>query len=166
MRDGKGRVDRTVYLTETTIHALQAYLQVRGFGFSEHVFLYRNAPLKKDLLRANLQYAGEAVGVKVYPHRLRHTCATQLLNAGCKVTSIQRFLGHKKLSTTMVYTKAHDQTVADDYFLAMQKVERNLDDSVVKVQANRLELVKKLELPELCFEERLEITKQLKLYHS
>lgn len=161
VRDGKGRVDRTVYLTETTIQALQDYLQVRGMGFSEHVFLYRNAPLKKDLLRANLGYAGESVGVKVYPHRLRHTCATQLLNAGCKVTSIQRFLGHKKLSTTMVYAKAHDQTVADDYFAAMQRVELNLDE-VVKVQHNWTELVHKLELPELCYEERIQAIRELK----
>ncbi len=162
VRDGKGRVDRTVYLTETTIQALQEYLQVRGIGFSEHVFLYRNAPLKKDLLRANLGYVGQAVGVKVYPHRLRHTCATQLLNAGCKVTSIQRFLGHKKLSTTMVYAKAHDQSVADDYFLAMEKVEQNLLDEVVKVQIDWRLLVQRLEVQELAFEERRGIAGQLK----
>ena len=47
---------------------------------------------------------------------------TQLLNAGCRVTSIRRFLRHKKLNTTMIYARAHDQTVADDYFAAMQRV--------------------------------------------
>jgi integrase/recombinase XerD len=161
VRDGKGRVDRTVYLTETAIQALQAYLQVRGVGFSEHVFLFRNAPLKKDLIRDNLKYAGQAVGVKVYPHRLRHTCATQLLNAGCKVTSIQRFLGHKKLSTTMVYAKAHDQTVAHDFFSAMQKIERNLCNDVKVQEPDWMELVQKLEVPELGFEERLKVVKQL-----
>ena len=143
VRDGKGRKDRTVYLTDTTIHALQEYLAVRGEGSGDHVFLYRNAPfLKKDLIRAQLKYAGERISVKVFPHRLRHTCATQLLNAGCKVTSIQRFLGHKKLSSTMIYARAHDQTVAEDYFAAMQRVEERLqivpepkqktDDEVVK----------------------------------
>jgi len=71
-------------------------------------------------IRARIQVAGEAVGAKVYPHRLRHTCATQLLNAGCRITSIQRFLGHKKLNTTMIYAKARDQTVADDYYAAMR----------------------------------------------
>jgi integrase len=91
VRNGKGNKDRTIYLTETVIHALQEYLAVRGEGSGDHVFLYRNAPLRKDLIRAQLKYAGERVGVKVYPHRIRHTCATQLLNAGCRVTSIQRF---------------------------------------------------------------------------
>jgi site-specific recombinase XerD len=79
-----------------------------------------------------MQIAGEAVGVKVYPHRLRHTCATQLLNAGCRVTSIQKFLGHKKLNTTMIYAKAHDQTVADDYYAAMGRIEQRLEIVPVK----------------------------------
>jgi hypothetical protein len=153
---------------------LQEYLKVRGEGSGDHVFLFRNAPLKKDLIRAQLKYAGERVGVKVFPHRLRHTCATQLLNAGCRVTSIQRFLGHKELSSTMVYARAHDQTVAEDYFAAMERVEQRLDiipepeqetkDEVVKVQepAKVLQLIERLEIPELCFEERLDITLQLR----
>lgn len=174
VRDGKGKKDRTVYLTETAIRALQEYLQVRGEGSGDHVFLYCNAPLRKDLIRAQLKYAGERVGVKVFPHRLRHTCATQLLNAGCRVTSIQRFLGHKELSSTMVYARAHDQTVAEDYFAAMQRVEERLEivsepkqeinDEVVKVQDQTqvFELIERLELPELSYKERLDIAAQLR----
>ena len=67
------------------------------------------------------------MAVTVYPHRLRHTCATQLLNAGCRVTSIQKFLGHKRLNSTMIYARVHDQTVADDYYSAMERVEQRLD---------------------------------------
>jgi integrase/recombinase XerC len=172
VRNGKGKKDRTVYLTETAIQALQAYLAVRGEGSGDHVFLYRNAPLSKDLIRCRLKIAGKHIGVKVYPHRLRHTCATQLLNAGCRVTSIQRFLGHRDLSSTMVYARAHDQTVAEDYFAAMQRVEQRLeivpaqqkDIEVVKVQEPEklIHIIQQLELPELCFEERLNITRQLR----
>ncbi|MBK6645472.1 MAG: tyrosine-type recombinase/integrase [Anaerolineales bacterium] len=179
VRDGKGKKDRTIYLTETAIHALQEYLKVRGEGSGDHVFLYRNAPLKKDLIRAQLKYAGERVGVKVFPHRLRHTCATQLLNAGCRITSIQRFLGHKELSSTMVYARAHDQTVADDYFAAMERVEQRLEIvseqekeyEIVKVQEpdpstrsgqELFQLIERLELPQLCDEERLHIATQLR----
>jgi site-specific recombinase XerD len=43
----------------------------------------------------------------------------QLLNAGCRITSIQKFLGHKRLNTTLVYARAHDQTVAENYCTAM-----------------------------------------------
>jgi integrase/recombinase XerC len=174
LRDGKLRKDRTVYLAETAIHALQEYLAVRGDGSGDHVFLYRNAPLRKDIIRDHLKYAGERMGVKVYPHRLRHTCATQLLNAGCRITSIQRLLGHKKLNTTMIYARAHDQTVADDYFAAMQRIEQRLKiasgDSteekyeIIKVQTwtRALELTEQLALPQLCLEERLSIVAGLR----
>jgi integrase/recombinase XerD len=165
VRDGKGRKDRTVYLTETSIQAVQDYLAVRGEGSGDHVFLYRNAPLKKDLIRAQLKYAGEKAEVKVYPHRLRHTCATQLLNAGCRVTSIQRFLGHRELSSTMVYARAHDQNVADDYFSAMSRVERRLDivpRDDVEGERQVLGWIEKLTLPELAYGERLEIARGLR----
>jgi len=74
----------------------------------------------------SLRQQGEKVGVKVHTHRLRHTTATQLLNAGCRITSIQALLGHKKLNTTMIYARVHDQTVEIDYFTAMDRVEQRL----------------------------------------
>ena len=123
---------------------------MRGPGASDHVFLYRNQALRKDLVRARLQIAGEAVGVKVYPHRLRHTCATQLFNAGCRITSIQKFLGHKKLNTTMIYARAHDQTVADDYFAAMARIEQRLEFALGLAQEGRDEVVKVQERTRLC----------------
>jgi integrase/recombinase XerD len=88
VRNGKGLKDRTVYLTPTVTRILKDYLAVRGEGSSDHVFLFRNAALSKDFIRSRLKTIGMKVGVKVYPHRLRHTCATQLLNAGCRITSI------------------------------------------------------------------------------
>jgi hypothetical protein len=124
---------------------------------------------------------GRRIGVKVYAHRLRHTCATQLLNAGCRITSIQRFLGHKKLNTTMIYARAHDQTVAEDYFPAMQRVEQRLEiipkseqepmDEDVKVHPAPVrplepmpvfQLIERLEIKELGFDERFRIAAQLR----
>ena len=171
VRRGKSLKDRTVFLTETAVSALQDYLAVRGPGASDHVFLYRNQALRKDLIRARIQIAGEAIGVKVYPHRLRHTCATQLLNAGCRITSIQKFLGHKKLNTTMIYAKAHDQTVADDYYAAMGRIEQRLE--IVPVDAEEplepdaektalLSLTEQLAQPELSLEMRLLLVAQMR----
>jgi integrase len=127
IRDGKGRKDRTVYATDTAVRALQDYLAVRGEGSPDHVFLFRNAPLKIMFVHSRIKTIGRRVGVHVYPHRLRHTCGTQLLNAGCRITSIQRFLGHKRLNTTMIYARVLDQTVAEDYFKAMEQVEQQMD---------------------------------------
>ena len=174
VRNGKGLKDRTVYLTETVMAALQAYLAMRGEASTDHVFLYRNYPLKKDLISSRMRDGGRRIGVKVYSHRLRHTCATQLLNAGCRITSIQRFLGHKKLNTTMIYARAHDQTVAEDYFTAMQRVEQRLEighpeketsDEVVKVpeKDQLLAWVERLAQTDLCLSERLEIVGSLQM---
>lgn len=127
IRQGKGLCDRAVYLTETAVAALQAYLSVRGDGQTDHVFLYRHRPLCKDLLRGRMKAAGERTGVKVTPHQLRHTYATQLLNAGCRVTTIQALLGHRRLNSTMTYARVHDRTVMADYFKAMEQVEKRLD---------------------------------------
>lgn len=123
---GKGQHDRTVYLADSAVQALQAYLAVRGVGPTDHVFLYRNQPVCRDLLHSRIQAVGLRTGVKVYPHRLRHTCATQLLNAGCRITSIQKLLGHRRLDSTLLYARIHDQTVAADYFPAMTRVEQRL----------------------------------------
>ena len=65
VRQGKGLKDRTVYLTGTVAQALQDYLAVRGMGPTDHVFLYRNRPLCKDLVRDRIKAAGKQAGVKV-----------------------------------------------------------------------------------------------------
>lgn len=123
VRRGKGLQDRAVYLTDGAVAALQAYLVVRGSGQSEYVFLFRHKPVCKDFLRGRIKAAGERTGVKVTPHQLRHTFATQLLNAGCKITTIQALLGHRHPSTTLTYARIHDHTIAADYLAAMTVIE-------------------------------------------
>jgi site-specific recombinase XerD len=172
VRQSKGLKDRTVFMTDATVLALQEYLAARGPGPTDHVFLYRNQPLCKDLVRGRIKAAGERVGVKVYPHRLRHTAATQLLNAGCRVTSIQKFLGHKELSTTMIYARVHDQTVADDYYAAMSQVEKRLEllgapenaqDEISENERTQiLEITDQLAALELSTELRLELVAHIR----
>ena len=116
IRQGKGQKDRTIYLTQITCDALRDYLAIRGSSQSERVFTYRHEPLGHQLVRNRIKAAGKRANVKVTPHQLRHTFATQLINAGARVTTIQALLGHKRLETTLVYTQVHNKTVADDYF--------------------------------------------------
>jgi hypothetical protein len=172
VRQSKNMKDRTVFMTDTTIQAVQEYLVVRGPGPTEHVFLYRNQPLSKDLIPGRLKSAGDRVGVKVHPHRLRHTAATQLLNAGCRVTSIQKFLGHKEISTTMIYARVHDQTVAEDYYAAMCLVEKRLElagetpagqEPLTPSKRDQLlHLANQLAVPELSLEARLDAVSQMR----
>ncbi len=173
VRQSKNLRDRTVCMTDTTVRALKDYLTVRGPSPTDHVFLYRNQPVSKDLVRERIKAAGKAVGVHVYPHRLRHTAATQLLNAGCRITSIQKFLGHKELSTTMIYARVHDQTVEDDYYRAMSSVEKRLElleqpeenqEAVTEREREQvLALTAPLAEPDLSLEARLVIVAQIRL---
>jgi site-specific recombinase XerD len=169
VRNGKGLKDRTVFMTDTTVKAIQEYLAVRGIGPTDHVFLYRNQPLSKDLIHGRLKIVGDVVGVKVHAHRLRHTCATQLVNAGCRITSIQKFLGHKRLNSTMIYARVHDQTVEEDYFSAMNRVEKRLElvDKPIEIfplttQPQLVSLIEQLFTPCLSEENRIVIACQLK----
>jgi len=172
VRNGKGMKDRTVFLTGASVSALVAYLAVRGIGPTDHVFLYRNQPIGKGLIHGRLKTTGERTGVKVYAHRLRHTCATQLLNAGCPVTSIQKFLGHKKLNSTMIYARAYDQTVEADYFAAMGRIEQRLQISpqpesvepliTMEEKTQILLLVEGLANPEADLEQRLRLLEQIR----
>ena len=171
VRQGKGQKDRSVYMTAVVVSTLQAYLTMRGQGSSEHVFLYRNRALSKDLVRSRIKSAGKRVKVACTPHRLRHTCATQLLNAGCRVTSIQKFLGHKSLKATMVYARIHDHAVAEDYYTAMEQVEQRLalqtapsagEGNGNNGQEQMLTLVEQLSDPELEDDARLKLVDQMR----
>ena len=88
-----------------------------GPALTDHLFIYRHKPLSKDLVRNRIKAAGKRTGVKVTPHILRHTFATQLVNAGAKITTIQALLGHVRLNTTMTYARVQD------YFRAMAQIE-------------------------------------------
>lgn len=123
IRAAKGLKDRSVYLTRRVTEDVEQYLEVRGPALTDHLFIYRHKPLSKDLVRDRMKAAGQRTGVKVTPHMLRHTFATQLVNAGAKVTTIQALLGHVRLNTTMTYARVHDQTVMEDYFRAMEQIE-------------------------------------------
>jgi integrase len=128
IEQSKGLKDRLVCLSEATVEALKAYLEVRGpsEALPEQVFIYRHRPLSGSYCLERLQTYGEVCVVRVYPHQLRHSCATLLLNAGAPVLTVQTILGHKNIDTTLGYARLYDGTVAADYYQAMQSVERQL----------------------------------------
>lgn len=123
IRAAKGLKDRTVYLTERMVEAIEQYLKMRGPALTDHLFIYRHKPLSKDYVRGRLKMAGKRLGFKVTPHMLRHTFGTQLVNAGANITTIQALLGHSRLNTTMTYARVHDKTVMADFLRAMEQIE-------------------------------------------
>jgi site-specific recombinase XerD len=126
VRQGKGQRDRLVYLSQTTCQAIQTYLQDSHPHPSDPLWLRPNGkPVTQSWLATQVAAAGKAVGIEgLYPHRLRHTCATRLLNAGMDITRIQKLLGHEMISTTMIYARVQDATLEADYRQALRKIEQ------------------------------------------
>jgi integrase/recombinase XerD len=111
---GKGRQERQVFLPNEWMTGLTgAYLDMRdGLGLAHPNLLFnaRYEPLTAPAMRARLINAARDAGVRlrVTPHMLRHTAATQLIEAGVDIRYIQRLLGHASLSTTEIYTHVSD----------------------------------------------------------
>jgi site-specific recombinase XerD len=78
----------------------------------------------KDLLRETLRESANGLDIPgpVVPHRLRHTYATELLNAGMSLVAIMKLLGHRSLRMTMRYAAITQETVVKDYHSAMGKI--------------------------------------------
>lgn len=114
---GKGRRERHVFLTNDWIKSLtRAYLKTRGELGVEHRHVLFNShgdPMSAPAMRSRLIKAGREAGiaVRVTPHMLRHTAATQLIEAGVDIRYIQRLLGHASLSTTEIYTHVSDRAL-------------------------------------------------------
>lgn len=128
IEQSKGLKDRHIYLNYVVLDALRAYLGVRGQAeaLPENVFVYRHVPLSQTYCWHRLETYGLRCGVRASPHRLRHSCATLLLNAGMPALSVQMILGHKQIDTTLGYARLYDGTIAADYYSAMNQVERQL----------------------------------------
>lgn len=125
IRQGKGQRDRVVYLSDLATAALNHYLAQTNLKPASPLFIRPTGkPITYPWLRQHIAALGRAVGdIAVTPHRLRHTLATRLLNAGMKETAIQKILGHEQLSTTMIYARILDKTVETDYQQAMRQIE-------------------------------------------
>jgi site-specific recombinase XerD len=128
IEQSKGLKDRLVFLSQETINALQAYLEVRGpvEALPENFFIFQHKPLSSSYCFQRLHTYGKRLGITVNPHQLRHSNATLLLNAGAPVLTVQTLMGHKWVDTTLGYARLYDGTVAADYYQAMAMVERQL----------------------------------------
>jgi site-specific recombinase XerD len=111
---GKGRRERQVFLTNSWLTTLtKTYLQARvelGITHKQLLFNFLNDPLTTQAMRSRLGKAADAAGLSlpITPHMLRHTAATQLMEAGVDIRYIQRLLGHASLTTTELYTHVSD----------------------------------------------------------
>ncbi len=123
----KNRLGRVVYLSDDAMSALKAWLKMRDH---QKVFLfyaqgkksmsYSTAYLifERCLTKAGLTHKGYSL------HALRHTFASELLNAGMRIECLQPLMGHSSLDVTRRYARLTDKTREEEYFRAMMIIER------------------------------------------
>lgn len=121
---GKGDRDRVLPLTDYLVSLLSTYLAIRSTAETDHLLIYNGAVLKTDLVSRRLRSFGLQASIqKMSPHRLRHTLATQLVNQGMPIVSLQKFLGHRDINNTLIYARVHDETVKLQFASAMRSIE-------------------------------------------
>ena len=116
-----------VYISNDAHDALKAYLKLRSSNRTKRVFLvekgtYKGQAISVRGIQKRIEYYAKKTCINVSCHRLRHTMATQLLNAEAEVETIQDLLGHNWITTTQRYCKVSNLKVQRDYFKAMRNV--------------------------------------------
>ena len=114
---GKGNKTRIVPVGGRARAALESYLTherpklVRPHTSSEIFLSVRGGPLGPDRVRKIVKERARLAGIKqnIYPHLLRHSFATHLLQNGADLRVIQELLGHADIATTQIYTHVDDQ---------------------------------------------------------
>ena len=123
----KNSMGRVVYLSDDVLFALKLWLRQgtrrRSLSFTARV----NGPIcystgrsrfVKYLKKAGLDQKGYTV------HCLRHTFASELLNAGMRLECLQQLLGHQDIEVTRRYARLTDRTREEEYFRAMAIIEK------------------------------------------
>jgi site-specific recombinase XerD len=124
---GKGNKDRIVYISHDAYRALTNYLRSRSSSKVGEVFLvgkgtYQGTSISVRGIQKRIEYYARKTGLKLSCHHLRHTMATQLLNADADLVTIQDLLGHTWIKTTQRYAKVSNLKVQRDYYKAMEVI--------------------------------------------
>lgn len=109
--EGKGSKQRIVPLGSKVLINLESYLPLRNKDRkikNNKLFVsksYKN--LDRTAVFRIIKSTGVKAGIhkELYPHILRHSAATHMLEGGCDLRTVQEFLGHSSVSTTQIYTK-------------------------------------------------------------
>ena len=123
----KNLTGRVVYLSVDAHAALDKWMKMRRLDTPYLFYGHNGGPLcyeaaramfNKYLMQAGLSHKGYTL------HCLRHTFASELLNAGMRLECVQQLLGHSDIEMTRLYARLTDITRRDEYFKAMAIIEK------------------------------------------
>ncbi len=127
----KNDIGRVVYLSNDAAFCLRRWFKYRDpekklvfYGKGKAPVCYSTARSRfvKYLAEADLAHRGYTV------HALRHTFASELLNAGMRLEVLQQLLGHQDIEMTRRYARLTDRTREEEYFKAMATIEQGVPD--------------------------------------
>jgi integrase/recombinase XerD len=145
----KNRQGRIVYLSDDAQDALQQWLAQRDagkvllfYGQWGTSLTYNGARLifRRALQRAGLAHKGYTI------HCLRHTFASELLNAGMRLECLQQLLGHDSIEITRRYARLTNKTRREEYFQAMAIIEQGGIDGSYRLDSELQAIFKEKEL--------------------
>ena len=104
---GKGNKYRKSFLSGRAVVELRRYWNTRSDD-DPHAFVCSKRPcqgMTRRSIEKIISKIGDDVGIRLYPHRIRHTSATDALAHGMRLEQVQQLLGHAKPETTEIYAK-------------------------------------------------------------
>jgi integrase len=134
---GKLGSERMVPLDEETVQIIDRIVEQRSpcgalphprtGHLAEFLLCHHGKRLSIQALRDELARTATTAGIgHVTPHRLRHTYATALVNAGCSLQALMELLGHVSAAMSLRYGKLFDQTVRADYERALEQAKAQI----------------------------------------
>ena len=114
-------------MSNDVLQALTDYLRARSSSRSKRVFLVEKGPstgcpISIRGIQKRMEYYARKAKLYISCHHLRHTMATQMLNADTDLSTIQDLLGHSNVKTTQRYCRVSNLKVQRDYFNEMEVI--------------------------------------------
>ena len=113
---GKGSKTRNIPIVPLLKRKIELYLEKNSKKI--YIFEKNGKKLSENILRYRVNKIFAKIGIKVTPHQLRHSYASDLLNSGGRINDVSKLLGHSSISTTQIYTKLDSEYKLKNYKMA------------------------------------------------